>query len=128
MSVQIERLKQYPKYYSIRNLEKLSSRMNKELCWMAPIIINEELSELQQAVSKWIRYNTSCIKPDDFSRERNYLNLIEEIADVTIALNMVKHMANISTEEINQMISYKIDRNKQKLDSKSITNNSQVYG
>lgn len=124
MSVQIERLQQFPTYYSNKQLSNLGAEMYDKLGIIAPLIATEELAELQKAISKWVRFNTSCIEPDDLSRGTNHLNLVEEIADVTIALEVAKYMGNISAAELNQMIAYKIDRCKHKLADGSMTNNA----
>ena len=62
------------------------------------IIVMEELSELQQQLSKYLR------------GKEDHLGLVEEVADVLMALNYVKHVCNISDDEINKAINVKLDR------------------
>ena len=124
MSVQLEKLQQFNTFYSNKQISNIGAEMYDKLGVIAPIIAMEELAELQKAISKWVRFNTSCIKPDDLSRGTNYLNLVEEMADVTIILEMVKHMGNVSTADLNQMIAYKVNRLEHKLADGSMTNNA----
>lgn len=62
------------------------------------IIVIEELAELQQQLSKYLRGNADRI------------GLIEEYADVVVGLDYIKHICNITDEEINKAINVKIDR------------------
>ena len=71
------------------------------------VICMEECSELIQAVSKQIR--------GIGSKE----NLVEEMADVTICLEMLKDIYDIDDTEIGQQIQYKQDRMEQRMDRKS---------
>ena len=83
--------------------------MNKKLGDMAPVIAIEELSELVQATTKWLRFDrVEALNKDRIEEDR--LNIIEEIADATIALSIIKNMAGVSQSDINQMIAYKVDR------------------
>lgn len=71
------------------------------------VICMEECSELIQAVSKQIR--------GIGSKE----SLIEEMADVTICLEMLKDIYDIDDTEIGQQIQYKQDCMEQRMDRKS---------
>ena len=72
------------------------------------VICMEECSELIQAVSKQIR--------GIGSKE----NLVEEMADVTICLEMLKDIYDIDDTEIGQQIQYKQDRMEQRMDREGI--------
>jgi NTP pyrophosphatase (non-canonical NTP hydrolase) len=72
------------------------------------VICMEECSELIQAVSKQIR--------GIGSKE----NLVEEMADVTICLEMLKDIYDIDDTEIGQQIQYKQDRMEQRMDREEI--------
>jgi len=63
-------------------------------------IAQEECAELIQAISKWKRYGN----------EKAKLNVIEEVADVTIMLEQLKIMFGITEEILNDEIDCKIDR------------------
>lgn len=65
----------------------------------------EELGELVQAISKYYR-NISL---------STYNNLIEEMADVTIILEEIKASVGISDIKIEEVISEKIKRTKERL-------------
>lgn len=62
------------------------------------VIVMEELAELQQQLSKFLR------------GKGDHIGLVEECADVIIGLDYVKHICNITDEEINKAINVKIDR------------------
>lgn len=109
MSVNKDQLRRYGQYYDRKRLEDLAKSMNKKLGDMAPVIAMEELSELIQATSKWLRFDRNPEANRDFYKA-DKLNICEEIADATIALHIIKHMAGVSGADINQMIAYKIER------------------
>ena len=62
------------------------------------IIVMEELSELSQQVSKYLR------------GKRDTLGLIEEVGDVYLALDYVKSICHISEDQINKAMNVKLDR------------------
>ena len=62
------------------------------------IVAVEELSELQKELTKYIR------------GERDFTGVEEEMADVYIALGLIKKMLNIPQEEIDKITSVKISR------------------
>ena len=64
-------------------------------------IAMEECSELIQAISKCKRYG--CV-------DKHRDNLIEEIADVLIIINELQLIYVISTDDIENIKKYKIDR------------------
>ena len=66
-------------------------------------IVQEELAELIQAISKYKRNKTSC----------NLFNIEEEIADVDIMLKQLTVMLSISPYVINFRIDYKLNRQQQ---------------
>lgn len=62
------------------------------------VIVMEELAELQQQLSKFLR------------GKGDHIGLVEECADVIMGMDYVKHICNITDEEINKAINVKIDR------------------
>jgi len=62
------------------------------------IIAMEELGELTQQLSKWIR------------NKGDKLLITEEVADVIIGLEYVKKVCGIDQEDINKIINIKLDR------------------
>lgn len=66
------------------------------------IICMEELAELQQAISKFMRYG------DLLEIESN---LIEELADVTICMAMIRQIAGINFRHVDAKIREKMKRN-----------------
>ena len=69
----------------------------------------EECAELIQAVNKYRRAN------DKATAEIAYDNLVEEIADVEIMLEQIKHLLLISEENIQATKLYKINRTKERM-------------
>ncbi|WP_061329981.1 hypothetical protein [Clostridium botulinum] len=69
----------------------------------------EELAELQQAISKYQR------EPTIF----NIDHIAEEIADVYIILEELKHLFSIYEEEIEKQIDYKIKRELKRIEDKN---------
>lgn len=67
------------------------------------IVVMEELAELSQAISKVLR------------GEEDRDNLIEELADVSICIEVVKDICNISQDLLDRAISVKADRIRKKL-------------
>lgn len=110
-----ERLMKYGTHYDKKKLDNLSKGMNRNLGDMAAVIAIEELSELIQATSKWLRFDKNPKANRNFYNT-DKTNLCEEIADATIALHILRNMAGISGAEVNQMIAYKIDRKQEILD------------
>lgn len=62
------------------------------------ILTMEECSELIKEVSKYLR------------GEDNKNNIIEEAADVLIMIRYLQLILNISDEDLNQMIEFKLNR------------------
>lgn len=62
------------------------------------VIAIEELAELQQALSKFLR------------KKPNIDNLCEEFADVTICLEWIKEYCNLNEEDIEKWRQYKKKR------------------
>lgn len=78
------------------------------------LVAMEELSELQKAVSKLVRYPEERTKPFDFKGLRN--NLIEEMADVLICMDQLKEYYNINHAEIQSIIASKQARQAKRLE------------
>lgn len=78
------------------------------------LVAMEELSELQKAVSKLVRYPEERTKPFDFKGLRN--NLIEEMADVIICMDQLKEYYNITHAEIQINIDSKQARQRRRLE------------
>ena len=64
-------------------------------------IAMEECAELIQAISK--------MKRD--ASDRNYEHLLEEMADVYIVLDQLKYMFNVKSDDLENMIGFKQNRN-----------------
>lgn len=62
------------------------------------IIVMEELSELSQEISKFLR------------GKKDLVGLTEELGDVYLALDYVKSICGISTDDLNKAMNVKIDR------------------
>ena len=103
-----EQLIKYGNHYDKKKLDVLAKSMNRNLGDMAAVIAIEELSEMIQATSKWLRFDKNPKANRNFYK-MDKTNLCEEIADATIALHILRNMAGISGAEVNQMIAYKID-------------------
>lgn len=73
------------------------------------IVLGEELAELDQAAAKWLRFNEqdpTLRKSEDEIRE----DLIEELADVSIVTDQIKHLLGITEHELHKKRSEKIWR------------------
>ena len=119
------RLRNFDSSQNGKNLNIFASRINEELKSMAPIIAIEELSELIQATSKWMRFDRPGTNNAKAKVEEDKIHLTEEIADATIALHIIKNMAKISNNDIEQMIAYKLDRKRKFLDNGTIINKTE---
>ena len=78
------------------------------------LVAMEELSELQKAVSKLVRYPEEKTKPFDFKGLRN--NLIEEMADVLICMDQLINFYKIDRSEIQELIQAKQERQAKRLE------------
>ena len=68
----------------------------------------EEMAELMQALSKYLRIEYSC---DDNARLREPINNItEEMADVYVMLEQLQLMLNIKNADIQSVIDKKLNR------------------
>ena len=67
------------------------------------IIDMEEMAELSQQISKYIR------------GKGDYYSLIEEMADVQVCLYHLQNLYNISDEQLNRAVNVKIQRCEQRL-------------
>lgn len=81
---------------------------------MQSLVAMEELSELQKAVSKLVRYPEERTKPFDFKGLRN--NLIEEMADVLICMDQLIEYYQIERHEIQELIQAKQERQAKRLE------------
>lgn len=66
----------------------------------------EECGELIQALSKYVRDDI----PAELIRRSKKENVIEEISDVLVCIERLKDWLNISDEEIENMMLFKLDR------------------
>lgn len=78
------------------------------------LVAMEELSELQKAVSKLVRYPEERTKPFDFKGLRN--NLIEEMADVLICMDQLINFYKIDRSDIQDTIRAKQERQAKRLE------------
>lgn len=62
------------------------------------IIVMEELAELQQQLSKYLR------------GKGDHLDLVEECADVLVGIGYIKAICGVTDAEINKAINVKVDR------------------
>lgn len=84
---------------TVKSIEYSASRNpDKPKGFMNLIIAMEELAELQQSVSKVLR------------GKEDTLNLIEELADVEIALEYIKKVTKVSKEDLEKMKRLKAER------------------
>ena len=75
----------------------------------------EECAELIQAVNKYKRANGSGQPMAEYHSSLVFDNLIEEIADVEIMLEQIKHLLKVPEEEIHTTKVFKIIRTKEKM-------------
>ena len=69
------------------------------------MMLFEEMAELQKEVCKSLRGNN------------NHDEIVEEIADVLIMIEQLKIMHDVKYRELNEMLNFKINRLKERLDS-----------
>ena len=74
-----------------------------------PMLMMEECGELIQAVSKYERYLNSDNGSDD-KCEVLRDNLLEEIRDMYISLEAIKHLYSVDDNEINGLIEEKLNK------------------
>lgn len=93
---------------NIRNAEYLGAENQM-------IVLGEELAELAQAASKWLRLyrqDPTLRKSEDEIRE----DLIEELADVSIVTDQIKHLLSISAKKLCEKRSEKIWRTAEEIE------------
>lgn len=100
-------------------MHELDARVNQETMdrygiQNQSLVAMEELSELQKAVSKLVRYPEERTKPFDFKGLRN--NLIEEMADVLICMDQLIEYYQIERHEIQELIQAKQERQAKRLE------------
>lgn len=78
------------------------------------LVAMEELSELQKAVSKLVRYPEERTKPFDFKGLRH--NLIEEMVDVLICMDQLIEFYRIQRLDIQDIIQAKQERQAKRLE------------
>ena len=78
----------------------------------------EECAELIVAVNKYHRkINMPLLSPSDYLDLQHYiLNITEEIADVTIMLEQIKHLLTISNEDVENVIKQKLNRQLERIE------------
>ena len=74
----------------------------------------EEMSELTQALCKHQRL--MCDRTFNMSQTEVYKNILEEIADVEICLDEIKHCLSIDKDDIRSMKEYKLRRTDGKIE------------
>lgn len=74
----------------------------------------EECAELIQAVSK---YRRAAAKGED-EKLIALSNLVEEVADVEIMIEQIKHLLQIQDEDILALKQFKINRTKERIDGR----------
>lgn len=100
-------------------IQEIDARINQETMDRYGIqnqilVAMEELSELQKAVSKLVRYPEERTKPFDFKGLRN--NQIEEMADVLICMDQLIEYYQIERHEIQELIQAKQERQAKRLE------------
>jgi hypothetical protein len=100
-------------------MHELDARVNQETMdrygiQNQSLVAMEELSELQKAVSKLVRYPEERTKSFDFKGLRN--NLIEEMADVLICMDQLIEYYQIERPEIQELIQAKQERQAKRLE------------
>ena len=80
-----------------------------ESCLDRVIISIEELGELIQALSKYVRYISSDETLRNSKYEIEYM-ILEEIADVELCLTKLKNIMNIQEKELNYIKHFKQER------------------
>ena len=76
------------------------------------VILAEECAELTQA-------STKCIRGMCAHNKAPLANLIEEIADVEIAIEEIKHLTGIEQQAIDEVKDYKIRREFSRIDEEA---------
>lgn len=80
-----------------------------ESCLDRVIITIEELGELTQALSKYVRYINSDETLRNSKYEIEYM-ILEEIADVEICISKLKNIMNIEEKQLNYIKDFKQER------------------
>lgn len=80
-----------------------------ESCLDRVIITIEELGELTQALSKYVRYINSDETLRNSKYEIEYM-ILEEVADVEICLSKLKNIMNLEEKELNYIKHFKQER------------------
>lgn len=80
-----------------------------ESCLDRVIITIEELGELTQALSKYVRYINSDETLRNSKYEIEYM-ILEEVADVEICLSKLKNIMNIEEKQLKYIKDFKQER------------------
>lgn len=80
-----------------------------ESCFDRVIITIEELGELIQALSKYVRYINSDETLRNSKYEIEYM-ILEEVADVEICLSKLKNIMNIEEKQLKYIKDFKQER------------------
>ena len=70
----------------------------------------EEMAELTVALNKYYRVSNLTPQRVNFAERIELGNIKEEIADVTIMLEQIKYLLQISDTDINEIIEQKLNR------------------
>lgn len=92
-------------YYYIDKILDNTPPISKTLMERVLIFTIEECSELQKAITKYMR---------GISTDK--IELVEEMADVILDIRMIMRLFNISEDEINRATSVKLNRSSERID------------
>lgn len=76
----------------------------------------EEMAELTVALNKHYRIRNLTTSRDNFASRLEMGNIKEEIADVTIMLEQIKYLLQISDTDIDQIIEKKLNRQLERIE------------
>lgn len=105
---QIKMIKDSIKYMDTRFA---TSTLKDDTGHMSLIMCMEELSELSQRISKYLR---------GMRTKEDKLLLIEEIADVELSLEYIKRITHVSKNEINLAKDIKVERQIKKMEERRL--------
>jgi NTP pyrophosphatase (non-canonical NTP hydrolase) len=100
------RLKSIFYYFGIDNQLK---QLNSEMYELTEAIIEEKSrGSFEKSLSSFKRAMSNTFKTPNTDKYREHI--IEEIADVFVVLEQFRHHYEITNEELEKMIRYKVDR------------------
>lgn len=104
MGVDFDRLRKFkPQDYDKRELIAHANYVINNYKDFTYVIGTEELAELSQAMSKFLRF-----EGDKRSTTHNRQDVCEELADAYFVLEMYRQRAGVSMDDLHQMMAYKI--------------------